>query len=168
MRLIGILSWYDERPDWLAATVASLAKAQVSHLVAVDGRYALYPDSRPSSPGVQHDAIVETCRGAGMGLTMHIPTEPWAGNEVAKRTFCFELAETVEEGIAVDAAAGVYPRWYDEAYLNRYLVDNPAALLLDGSYCAWDYHGDKVPRRIVHLDKTAEEFRLRGLEETAA
>ncbi len=97
MKLIGLLSWYDERPDWLAAAVASLAKADVSHLVAVDGPYALFPDHRAASPGIQHDAIRETASAASMGLTLHVPSEPWAGNEVEKRSFCFELAETVAE-----------------------------------------------------------------------
>lgn len=113
MRLIGILSWYDERADWLAATVASLAKAQVEHLIAVDGPYALYPDSRPSSASAQHDAIVETCRGAGMGLTLHIPDGPWAGNEVEKRTFCFQLAETIAEA---------YHDWYFICDADAYIV----------------------------------------------
>ncbi len=79
-----------------------------------------------------------------------------------------ELARTVEEWLEQDGAAGFWPRWYDESYLNRYLLEHPPALVLDGSYCAWDYLGDKVPRRIVHQDKTADEMRLRGLEEDAA
>ena len=113
MRLIGILSWYDERAEWLAAVVASLAKAQVEHLVAVDGPYALYPDSRASSSSAQHDAIVETCRAVDMGLTLHVPTMPWAGNEVEKRTFCFELAETIAEP---------YHDWYFLCDSDAYIV----------------------------------------------
>ncbi len=85
-----------------------------------------------------------------------------------RRKEFLELAATIEQGMAADGANGIFPRWYDEAYLNRHLAANPAALVLDGSYCAWDYLGDTVPRRIVHLDKTGEEFRLRGLEEDPA
>lgn len=127
MRLIGILSWYDERPDWLAATVASLAKAQVEHLIAVDGPYALYPDTRPASPGEQHDAIRETARGAGMGLTLHVPAEPWIGNEVEKRTFCFQLAETVAEP---------YHDWYFLCDADAYIVNAIGHIArLEGTDC---------------------------------
>ncbi len=85
-----------------------------------------------------------------------------------RRDAFLELATVIEQGMSVDAAAGIWPRWYDEAYLNRYLAEKPAALVLNGSYCAWDYLGDTVPRRIVHLDKTADEVRLRGMEDQGA
>lgn len=58
-------------------------------------------------------------------------------------------------------------RWYDESYLNRWLVDRPPALVLPGSYCYWDYWGpapgpNGERRILVHLDKTADEFDRRG------
>lgn len=93
MRLVGILNWYDENPAWLAACIASMARAGVEHVVAVDGAYALYPGGRPSSNRSQHDAIFYTCHGAGIGCTLHVPTDVWFGNEVDKRTFAFRLAE---------------------------------------------------------------------------
>lgn len=89
-RVIGILSWFDESPTWLAATVASFARV-CDHLVAVDGRYAHYEDPRTRSGSEQHDAIVETCRGAGMGLTLHSSNRVWP-TEMAKRTHCFRVA----------------------------------------------------------------------------
>lgn len=97
MKLIGILSWYDESPSWLAACVASLARAGCSHLVAVDGAYRLYPDGRPHSGGDQHEAITRTAYGAGIGCTLHYPDRVWRGNELEKRQFCFKLASQVAE-----------------------------------------------------------------------
>ena len=95
MKIVGILVWYDEDPAWLAACVASLAKAEVEHVVAVDGAFALYPNGTPTSGSEQHAAIQETCRGAGIGWTLHVPPIVWLGNEVEKRSFAFRLAETL-------------------------------------------------------------------------
>lgn len=95
--VIGILSWFDEDPAWLAGTVSSLTKIPVGHLVAVDGAYALYPEGRASSPPEQAAVIAETCRALDIGLTLHAPREVFFGNEVEKRTLGFRLAETVAE-----------------------------------------------------------------------
>lgn len=89
-RVIGILSWFDESPTWLAATIASMARI-CDHIVAVDGRYFHYEDVRNRSGAEQHDAIVETARGCGVGLTLHSSNRPWP-TEMAKRTHCFRLA----------------------------------------------------------------------------
>ena len=98
MRLIGILSWYDEAPSWLAACVSSMIeRARIDHLVAVDGAYALLPNGRAYSGFEQHQLIDEICRGSDVGLTLFAPQEPWLGNEVEKRSFAFRLAETVAE-----------------------------------------------------------------------
>lgn len=95
MRLVGIVPWYDESPAMLAACVGSLARAGVTHVVAVDGAYALYPGGKRSSAWDQHDAIRGACVGAGVGLTLHVPEDVWHGNEVGKRSFCLRLAEQV-------------------------------------------------------------------------
>lgn len=95
MKIIGILSWYDEQPSWLAGVVASLAKTEISHLVAVDGAYALYPEGRPYSGAQQHGSILETCAGLQIGCTIVTPQEVWWGNEVEKRNHAFEIAETL-------------------------------------------------------------------------
>lgn len=98
IRLIGILTWYDEAPSWLAACVSSMIQhAQIDHLVAVDGAYALLPEGRAFSGFEQHQVINEICRGTSTGLTLHAPQEPWIGNEVAKRSFGFRLAELEAE-----------------------------------------------------------------------
>ena len=97
VRLIGILCWYDERVSWLSGVIASLERVGVSHLIAVDGAYAAYPNAHPVSGGEQHAAIYEVCRALDIGLTIHQPQEPWFGNEVGKRNYAFKLAETVAE-----------------------------------------------------------------------
>lgn len=90
-RIAALLSFYDESPLWLTATVASLAGI-ADRVVACDGSYALYPQARASSPVEQHQALVETAAACRIPLTLHIPTAPWAGNEVEKRNATVQLA----------------------------------------------------------------------------
>lgn len=98
MRVIGLLSWYDENPSWLAECVASAAKL-CDHLIAVDGPYALFPDSmiKPLSGPEQAETILRTAHGAGIGCTVHAPAQPWWGDQVEKRDFTFRLGETVAD-----------------------------------------------------------------------
>ena len=95
MKLVGILSWYDEKLSDLVACITSMARAGIDHLVAVDGAYALYPNGSASSHISQHDSIIGACRGLGIGCTLHIPQEVFFGNEIEKRTLCFQLAEQI-------------------------------------------------------------------------
>jgi hypothetical protein len=94
VRIIGLLSWYEEPVSWLAETVASAAKV-CDHLVAVDGPYAEFPGGleKTASPTEQASTILHTAAGMGMGCTVHASRQPWWGNEVEKRTFMFRLAE---------------------------------------------------------------------------
>ena len=94
-KIIGILSWFDESPTWLSATIASMARI-CDHIIAVDGRYLHFEDTRVTSSLPEHDAIMQTARGAGVGLTLDIPTQPWA-TEMDKRTRAFQLAELVAD-----------------------------------------------------------------------
>jgi hypothetical protein len=92
MKLVGLLSFYDEPVPTLLTCIASLAEHGVDELVAVDGAYALYPGGRARSHPDQHAAIVLACREVGMSCTLHTPRTVWRGNEVEKRTFMFDLA----------------------------------------------------------------------------
>lgn len=89
MRIIGLLSWYDEDPGMLSELVAGMARAGVDHVVAVDGAYALFPRGKGGSHTEQAAAVFYTARGAGMGVTIHVPRTPWARNECQKRSFMF-------------------------------------------------------------------------------
>jgi hypothetical protein len=96
MRIIGLLNWYDEDPEWLSDCVKSL-NSFCDHLIAVDGPYAVFPggQDKPYSDPEQVDAIR---RAAGdMGLTIHAPRRPWRDNEVGKRDFMFRLGATFAE-----------------------------------------------------------------------
>lgn len=95
MKLIALLSWFDEQPAHLAELVASLHGVGVDHLVAVDGAYALYPQARGGSPSEQAAVIAATANALGVGVTLHVPTVPWAGNECEKRSVLFDLAHMV-------------------------------------------------------------------------
>lgn len=97
MRLIACLSWYDEDPGMLSELVASMARAGISHVVAVDGAYALYPQAKGGSPSEQAAAVLHTARGGGMGVTIHTPQHQWIGNECQKRTFLFDTAHLIAE-----------------------------------------------------------------------
>lgn len=95
MKIVACLSWYDEGPAWLASVVAAAAKAGCDHIVAVDGPYALLTVTGRSSGVLQQDAVVHAAHVAGIGLTLHVPSLPFAGNEVEKRTLMFRLAEQI-------------------------------------------------------------------------
>jgi hypothetical protein len=97
MKLIGLVSWWRESPTWIAATLASLHKAGVDHVVAVDGAYALMVEATPYSGPLEQQAFVELCKALGMGCTLHVPSEPWYGNECEKRTFLFRVGNLVAE-----------------------------------------------------------------------
>jgi hypothetical protein len=90
--ICGLLSWYQEKPGWLAATVASM-QPFCDHIVAVDGAYFLYPGGRAHSGTDQAEAIRETARSLNMGCTIHEPQKRWAGNETEKRSTMFRLGE---------------------------------------------------------------------------
>lgn len=95
MKLIALLCWWDEPESWLAATVASLARIGVDHLIAVDGGYYLYPDSTARSGIEQAVTIMNVCDALDIGLTLDRPKTRWIGGEVEKRTYMFQLAAAI-------------------------------------------------------------------------
>lgn len=96
MKIIGLLSWYDESPSWLASCVASIAP-HIDHLVAVDGAYAHFPDARARSERVQAETIQATAEGLGIACTIHRPATYWVGGEVEKRDTMFRIAQAYRE-----------------------------------------------------------------------
>jgi hypothetical protein len=137
-RICALLSFYDESPLWLTATVASLAGV-VDRVVACDGAYQLYPQARASSPVEQHQALVETAAACRIPLTLHIPTDPWAGNEVEKRNATVQLAR----------AAGCQDGWWLMVVDADMVVTSASGGLhaaLDGTY------EDVAEVSVVHRD----------------
>ncbi|MBO0676793.1 hypothetical protein JRC04_04875 [Mycolicibacterium sp. S2-37] len=99
MKVIGLLSWYDEDREWLADCVTSLA-GFCDHLVAVDGAYAAFPGGKRASHSLQAGTISRAAADIGLNCTIHTPSEVWDGpwgGEVAKRNFMFQLAKSVTE-----------------------------------------------------------------------
>jgi len=88
VRVVGLLSWYDESPSWLAAAVASFAP-YLDHVVAIDGAYAAYPGARARSDLGQAETILRTADAVGLGVTIVEPRETFFGNEVEKRSLLF-------------------------------------------------------------------------------
>jgi hypothetical protein len=65
MNLTALLSFYDERPEWLERMILSLRLLPVTRLVAVDGAYELYPNgkgasSTPTSSSPAHRTTSQT------------------------------------------------------------------------------------------------------------
>jgi hypothetical protein len=90
-RVIGLVSWWDESPTWLGATIASMSRF-CDHVVALDGRYAMFPDQRMQSGAAEVQTIIETARAAGLGLTLHTAPRTFQ-NEMDKRTHLFRLGQ---------------------------------------------------------------------------
>lgn len=90
MRLIALLSWFDEPPEVLGQCLAGLQYAGVNHVVAMDGRYELFPGEEHMSSASDQGLVVLACRSMGMGCTLHIPPGPWPG-EVEKRNHLFNV-----------------------------------------------------------------------------
>lgn len=98
MRVIALLSYYEEIPSWLAECTASVAKL-CDHIIAVDGPYIHFPGAlkKPASGTEQAETIARTAAGLGIGCTIHAPRRPWSGasgGEIAKRNFMFQLGKT--------------------------------------------------------------------------
>lgn len=93
--MAACLSWYDENPNWLAATVTSLAACDA--VIAVDGAYFGFPGglTRPASGPEQAEAITATANAAGLEVIVHQPLAPWPG-QVEKRSYMCRLADLIE------------------------------------------------------------------------
>lgn len=144
MRVIALLSWFDESPAWLAACVASASRI-ADHVVAVDGAYALYPRGRASSGTQQSDAVRLAAEATGIGCTIHVPRTVWAGNEVEKRDAMFTLGQ-----VAVDAGRD----WFlvldaDEVVTEcdrASVCDQLASTDLNVASIAWETYNDHSSR----------------------
>lgn len=89
--IVGALVWFNESPTWLVRTISSLAKV-CDHVVAVDGRYALFQHDMDWSPAPEAEAVLAAAEGVALPLTLHIPRAPFEGNEVEKRNLLLRLA----------------------------------------------------------------------------
>ena len=94
MKVVALISWWEEAPSWLAATVSSAARL-CDHVVAVDGAYSLMPGGTARSEAMQAETVLRTCDAMDIGCTIVRPKDVWFGNEVEKRTFAFAECRNV-------------------------------------------------------------------------
>lgn len=90
MRIVGLLSWYDENPEWLRAACLS-ALTLCDEVIALDGAYEGFGDGHPVSPPAQYAAIEDVC---GKGTALGLRSRPWR-NQMSKRSALFEIASLV-------------------------------------------------------------------------
>lgn len=88
MRIIACLSWYDENPEWLARTAASLADV-VDYLIAIDGPYTLWEAECDWPKNTQHRAITDVAAYLRIPCAL-IKAPPLT--EVDKRNHMIQLA----------------------------------------------------------------------------
>lgn len=129
MKLHAMLCWWDESPTWLAATVASLHKIGVDHLIAIDGRYPhFHMGAAPNSRLEQVDALTNTAHGAGIAFTLHQPTQPMLESE--KRTLAFRVLNAVAE----------YDDWVTVLDADELFVDGTASVKAELAALPSDTH----------------------------
>lgn len=116
--IVGLVSWFDEPVENIARCLLGLQLAGAGHVVALDGRYSLYPGVQISSDSMQHAGFVQGCKQLGMGCTMSVPREPWAGNEAEKRTALFA------HGLAVADPGD----WFLVVDADEFITEAPADL----------------------------------------
>lgn len=92
MKIVALLSFYDETDEMLRESIGSL-KGFADALVAVDGAYKLYPGGKPSSGEASHAVIREVCQEIGIDVNLYVPTTVWRGGEVEKREKMFRYGE---------------------------------------------------------------------------
>lgn len=130
MKVVALISWWEEDPSWLAATVSSAAKL-CDHVVAVDGAYSLMPGGTARSEPTQAEVVLRTCDALDMGCTIVRPKDVWHGNEVEKRTFCFAECRNVvtpgEDWIIVLDGDDVLSQVPDDTRMRLELTDMDVA-----------------------------------------
>jgi hypothetical protein len=87
-------------------------------VVAVDGRYNLFPAEQDASPAEQRAVLDAACRHHGMGLTVYVPDGPWESESV-KRTQLFGLALAVSD----------HGDWWFNADADTIITEWPASTL---------------------------------------
>ncbi|MCL5437030.1 MAG: hypothetical protein M1549_04100 [Candidatus Dependentiae bacterium] len=71
----------------------------------------------------------------------------------------FEMMTTILGMVERDAKNKVMPRWHDEAYNNRYFIDQKPTLVLSQSYCHPEHRYSACTKRIIMVGKNSAEMR---------
>lgn len=156
MRVCAVMMWYDEPVVDLVAYVSSL-EGFVDRLVAVDGRWEGFDPENdyPASSIDQSLALIEACDIAGIDLTLHRPSAPWAG-ERTHRNYAMKLAVADADWVMpLDADERIsYIGTYDRDLLENttYDVAEVKFLTLEGPhvpFTQWEKPGQGVYLRKI-------------------
>ena len=91
MRVVALVSWFDEPDHLLEDCVASL-RGFCDAVICLDGPYATYFYDDAQSPPSNLAAIARGAQQAGIPVYIHLAHGPWMG-ECEKRTAMFRLGE---------------------------------------------------------------------------
>lgn len=163
MKIIGLLSFFDESASWLASCVAGFGRF-CDTIIAIDGAYALYPQARARSMPDQAEAILQAAEAVGAGCIVHRPNDVWFGNEVEKRNHTLALAQAIgtpgEDWVCVfDADFSVMQAYPDAIrdHLSKTLHHVATYTLLDGK----DLLADEDQARIAQQIDVSTEWTVR-------
>lgn len=94
MRILALISFYDEQPADFRLTILSLA-GFVDAVLVLDGAYKDWPDGRPASPGWQIEALGDVCAEAKLPFHYWAPPVVWEHNDLGKRQALMDFARDV-------------------------------------------------------------------------
>lgn len=109
--IIALLSWYDEKPDWLFHLGYSLQNMGVRHLVALDGAYRRLEGGKNCSLDEQRRSIADGATAGGCGVTVSKPDSPW-DSEMQKRTALFEYGKRALADYGRAPSADNHDDWF--------------------------------------------------------
>lgn len=96
MKIIGLLSFFDEPPELLKESISRVRALGVDSLIACDGPYDLYPAESQVSRFETIESVIECSTGMSFLL---LSKKKWSGNEVEKRNYMLGLAlDVADEG----------------------------------------------------------------------
>lgn len=100
MTITACLAWYRETPESLDRCVRSLAGV-CDRLIALDGRWELFPGDGFLSTDEERDAVLEAARGAHVAGMLVSPAKPFA-SQVEKRALLMTLAADADWLLVID------------------------------------------------------------------
>lgn len=91
MNIVGLMIWYDEPPESLVDSMASIGP-HIDYMIAVDGAFSYYPGGSNQSAPEQYDAIKTGLSESGCNRWEIVtPARLWE-DEVEKRNYLFSYA----------------------------------------------------------------------------
>lgn len=136
-KVVGLLSWWDERLKTLETAIRTHHAAGVTHLVALDGAYAALPGGKARSSEGQARHIRKVCAELHIPLLLEQPETTWEGQEIEKRQHLFHLGYTVSTStddwfFVIDADHRCEPKGDLHLLLSSTDSDTVGCLVLEG------------------------------------